>query len=524
MSLEQNKNNEAHSLATTEKSDQLVNDTTLENETYPFEETQDETSKRSPFKKLWWLLPLLGVILAIGGVSVVRLRNNAGEETVTTTETQTAPLSVRTTTAQREPIRAWRSSEGMVLAARFKHLAFDTEGEVTYIAQRGGGRTLREGDRVQKGELLARIDNREQAADVNSAQAGIVEAQKQKSAAAAEVAQAQTQVAQARSQVRQNQAQVEKARSALDLAQSELERYRMLYEEGAITANEFDSRQKTVRDARADLRAAQASVESAQEQVRSAQAQVQAAQQQLEASDSGITNARSRLTQAEVAAEGTRLYAPFDGVVAYLNIRENEYYTPQSVTSQIGGDYQGIVDRVPIVVIDPSQFEVTVELPTSNENQVQTGQTAVVSATDDANRGETLIENARARGEVFAVNPAVSPGRRSIQANVRIQRGGSNLQHGDRVSTWIAVNEDANAVVVPLSAIVFRNQQPYVFVVNPEENTVEQRAVELGIEGITQQEIASGVEAGETVVTVGQNRLVDGTPVKVTSANNGGQQ
>jgi len=251
---------------------------------------------------------------------------------------------------------------------------------------------------------------------------------------------------------------------------------------------------------------------------------VQAAQQQLEASDSGITNARSRLTQAEVAAEGTRLYAPFDGVVAYLNIRENEYYTPQSVTSQIGGDYQGIVDRVPIVVIDPSQFEVTVELPTSNENQVQTGQTAVVSATDDANRGETLIENARARGEVFAVNPAVSPGRRSIQANVRIQRGGSNLQHGDRVSTWIAVNEDANAVVVPLSAIVFRNQQPYVFVVNPEENTVEQRAVELGIEGITQQEIASGVEAGETVVTVGQNRLVDGTPVKVTSANNGGQQ
>jgi HlyD family secretion protein len=53
-----------------------------------------------------------------------------------------------------------------------------------------------------------------------------------------------------------------------------------------------------------------------------------------------------------------------------------------------------------------------------------------------------------------------------------------------------------------------------VFVVT-EAGTVEQRAVELGITGITQQAIERGIEAGETVVTQGQNRLVEGTPVRV---------
>jgi multidrug efflux pump subunit AcrA (membrane-fusion protein) len=81
--------------------------------------------------------------------------------------------------------------------------------------------------------------------------------------------------------------------------------------------------------------------------------------------------------------------------------------------------------------------------------------------------------------------------------------------------TWIAVEEKQDTVVVPLNAVVFRNQQPYIFVVNPDEGVVEQRPVELGITGIRQREILGGVEPGELVVEQGQNRLVDGTPVEI---------
>ncbi|MGK7949719.1 MAG: efflux RND transporter periplasmic adaptor subunit [Xenococcaceae cyanobacterium] len=283
----------------------------------------------------------------------MRLQDTGTEDT----STEIAPLSVRTTKAVKEPIKNWISSEGTVRAVNYKHLAFEVEGDVTYLADRGG-RRLREGDRVSKGELLATVDERELLADVSQAQAAIAEARQNRAAAAAQIAQAEAQLQQARSQVRQAQSQVRKAQTGRNLAQTDLERYRLLAEEGA------------------------------------------------------------------------RLYAPFDGIVAYLNITEGEYYSPQIVTTQLGGDYQGILDRIPMVIIDPAQYEAIADLAGSNGDQVKTGQTALIASegnmqqtlgiSDSFNSGFTtfdnnmsqlpLIDNARARGEVFAVNPAISPG------------------------------------------------------------------------------------------------------------------
>lgn len=481
------------------------------------------------FKQYWWLA-LLGVLL-VGGVAVWQPWSNTTEET--TTESEPVKLSVRTTQAKQAPIRAWVSSEGNVQAVNYKHLAFEVEGDVTYIADRNG-RELREGDRVSAGELLATVDERELLADVSQAQAAIAEAQQNRAAAAAEVANAQAQLQQARSQVEQARAQVNKAQTGRNLAQSNLERYRLLVQEGVISESEFDSRVSTVQDATADVTATNAEVAAAQGQVNSAQAQLQAAQEQYKATESAITTAQARLSQAEVALEGSRLYAPFDGIVAYLNINEGEYYSPQIVSSQLGGDYQGILDRVPMVVIDPSQYEVIVELAGNNGDRVETGQSAFIASEANIQQSlgtgsssafsdnssdsqqELLINNARARGEVFAVNPAISPGGRAIEATVRLQpETTDNIKHGEQVLTWIGVAEEPNAVVVPLNAIVYRDQIPYVFVVS--EGAIEQREVELGIRGITQQQILSGVQPEESVVTQGQNRLVDGVEVRIVN-------
>lgn len=479
-------------------------------------DTSESSNLKTTLKKRWWLLPLLGIILVIGGIAVLRLRENVTQEAALT---ETAPVSVRTTTAELESLRAWISSEGTAQAVDFKHLAFEVEGDVTYLARRNG-RRLREGDRVEEGELLARVDDRELQADVRQAQAALAEARQQRATAAADVAQAEAQVAQQRSQVEQAQAQLEKARSNLNLARSELERYRLLYNEGVVSASDFDTRRNRVEDAEADVRAAQTQVTAARDGVRAARTRVTAAREQLEATQSQIETARARLTQAEVALEGASLYAPFDGVVAYLNISEGEYYNPQIVTTQLAGDYQGILDRIPIVVIDPSQFEVVVDLAAPSGDRVRPDQQALVASESRVeaiarNDDMALLDSARARGEVFSVNPAISPGGRAIQATVRINEGEQSLQHGERVLTWIAVEEKQDTVVVPLNAVVFRNQQPYIFVVNPDEGVVEQRPVELGITGIRQREILGGVEPGELVVEQGQNRLVDGTPVEI---------
>lgn len=492
---------------------------------------------KATFKKYWWLVALLGVLG--GGVAVVRPWESAPEETPVA---KAAPLSVQTIKAQREPIRAWVSSEGRVTAAKYKHLSFDVAGDVTFLASRNG-RRLREGDRVKKGELLAKVDDRKLVADVRQAEAAIAEAYKQKAASAANVAQSRSQVSQARSQVSQArsavsqaQAQVQKAQTARNLAATNLERYRSLVSQGAVPRQELDTRQNAFRDTEADVLSAKSQVNSAQSQVESAQSQIQtaesqvesaqagvrAAQEQLDATQSGIVTAEARLTQAKVALEGASIIAPFDGIVAYLNYTEGDNFSPQAVSSQIGGDYQGILERIPMVVIDPTRYEVTVDLAGSNGEKVEPDQTVYVasetntkSSVSGSTDNETLIANARAEGEVFAVNPAISPGGRAIEAKIRLNPATTkNIRHGERVLTWIAVEEEPNAVVVPINTVVYRDQTPNVFVVN-EKGIVEQRKVELGIKGITQQQIISGVKAGESVITQGQNRLVNGAPVTV---------
>jgi RND family efflux transporter MFP subunit len=484
------------------------------------EADREETpSKRSNWKKYWWLIPVLGVVLAIGGVAVMRWRENASEEATTT---QIAPLSVRTTTARMQPLREWVSSLGTVRAREFQHLTFEVEGDVTYLADRNG-RRLREGDRVQQGELLARVDDRELVADVKQAQAAVAEARQQRAAAAADIAQAQAQVSRARSQVQEAQAGVAKAQTSRNLAQTELQRYRQLFNQGAVAASEYDVRVSDVDDAQADLQAAQAQVTTAQNQVNAAQAQVRAAQEQRDAAQARVETAQAQLAQAKVALEGASIYAPFDGIIAYLNITEGEYFSPQLVTTQLAGDYQGILERVPMVIIDPSQYEVIVDLAAPNGEGVRPGQTAFVASKTDVKEAsasttyqDRLEQSARARGEVFAVNPAISPGGRAIEARIRLNPNTTtNVQHGERVNAWIAVEEQENALVVPLNAVVQRDRQSYVFVVNEEKEVVEQRPVELGIKGITHQEILSGVKPNELVVTEGQNRLVEGAPVQV---------
>jgi len=467
------------------------------------------------FRGRWWLVPAVVLVIALGGVTAIRIRDNSAEDM---TASAPVPLTVSSAIAQRSPIQAWTSSEGIVEAVRFKYLTFDVAGDVTYLAKREG-RNLREGDTVTAGDLLAQIDDRSLQADVNQAQAAINEAMRQRGAAAANVAQAESQVAQARAQVAQAQAQLNQAQSTQNLAQTESQRYQQLFNEGAISASELDNRFNTLQDSTAQVSAAQAQVSAAQAQVGTTQAQVSSAQEQLQATDSQIETARARLEQAQVALEGTRLYAPFDGIVAYLNIRENENYVPQPG--------QNDLDEVPIVVVNPSQYEVIADFAAYRGERIKPGQTTLVQdeqmsgtlASQPTGQDSDLSLRADAQGEVYSVNPAVSPGGRSIEVTSRITSGRTNLKHGENVTLWVAVAEAEAAVTIPLNAVVYREQQPYVFVINDETSQVEQRPVEIGIEGLNERQILAGVAAGEQVVTEGQNRLVDGATVQVSQKN-----
>jgi multidrug efflux system membrane fusion protein len=87
------------------------------------------------------------------------------------------------------------------------------------------------------------------------------------------------------------------------------------------------------------------------------------------------------------------------------------------------------------------------------------------------------------------------------------------LWPGQFAKVRLTLSRQANAVVVPTQAVQTGQQGQYVFVVR-EDQTVENRAVQVARTAGSETVVASGLAPGETVVTDGQLRLTPGAKVQ----------
>ena len=93
-----------------------------------------------------------------------------------------------------------------------------------------------------------------------------------------------------------------------------------------------------------------------------------------------------------------------------------------------------------------------------------------------------------------------------------------SLWPGQFVDTWITLREDAQALVIPAQAVQTGPKGQYVYVVNAQSSS-EMRAIVISRTDGEEAVIASGLEAGETVVIDGASRLLPGSRVSVKSAD-----
>ncbi len=433
-------------------------------------------------RKALFLIPLLLVIVAFGGLALKRFKDRA-EEKATPAVAQRTSLPVRCVRAIKGPIQAFVFGEGTARAVRRDFLVFEKPGKVTYVKIKKDGQTVREGDRVYGprkgenfGELLASLDKRDYIEQTKVTRSSLAEAEQQVNAARARLKQAEAQQT---------------------LAEDTFRRNSELFKKMAISKHQLDvsrTRLKTADSAVASARAG------------------------LEAALSGVAAAKARVVQSKLPLERTSIYAPFDGVLTYVNIKKGDYFAPNLVDTS---SEEAALKTVPMVIIDPSQFEVTMELPPFEGAMVRPGQPAIIMTSPtrfpspaDLERDKPL-QGGAVRGKVFSVSPAISPGGRSIQVKVRTEGGAGEIRDGMFVTSWIVVDEKTDAVVVPFDVFIYRHNKPYVFVVDEGKGIVEQREVVEGIPGLSMQEIIQGVDKGALLVTDGRHRLSNGAPVEI---------
>src|SRR3984893_12044349 len=172
----------------------------------------------------------------------------------------------------------------------------------------------KEGSFVKKGQLLFEIDSRPFQAAVDQAHGQVAQFQGQLEQANSQVTQAEAQVAQANSQVLQSQAQLAQAQANQVRTQLDVNKYAPLFEQKAVTQQDYDNAVQANVVARAQIEAAKAGVETARAQLRAANAQISTAKAAIATAKGQIENAQAIVKTAELNLGFTRIVSPIDGI------------------------------------------------------------------------------------------------------------------------------------------------------------------------------------------------------------------
>jgi HlyD family secretion protein len=211
----------------------------------------------------------------------------------------------------------------------------------------------------------------------------------------------------------------------------------------------------------------------------------------LAQSQAAADQAKAALDLAKAQLDFATVRAPFDGIVA-------EIYVSKGTSA---GASAG-----PVVLFVSISQEVVLDVEEARAGQVKNGQKATVMV--------AAYPGKQFDAAVTAIAPVADAKTHSFQVKVTPVDEGNLLKSGMYADVSIVSNQKKGTVLVPVAAVTQLNNQPVAFVVK--DSVVEQRALNTGLMSDGKQEILSGVQADEMVVTAGQSGLATGSRVNVT--------
>ena len=374
---------------------------------------------------------------------------------------------------------------------------------------------IKEGDSVQKGQLLLRIQPENYISLVERSKAG---------------------VNQSRATAEQSKAAIARAESQLTRAESEYARQKKLYEEKVVALADFQTAEANLLAARQDLASAKANYDAAR---------------------FGINSSEAALKDASENLRKTNIYAPVSGVVSKLAVELGERVVG---TSQMAGTEL-------LRIANLNNMEVRVNVNENDIIRVDLGDTVLVEvdAYSDQNKKfkglVTRVANT-AIGSGGSLTAAASNSTESVtEFEVRIKilpesymelidhSSGRKypFKPGMTATVDIITEKKNNVLVIPISAVTTRtdkaaettgsdattsptgskNERPKEIVFVNENGVAKQREVTTGITDITTGsiEILSGLKADEQVITGPfievSKRLEDGKKVEDKNVKKG---
>ncbi|MGB8323459.1 MAG: efflux RND transporter periplasmic adaptor subunit [Candidatus Acidiferrum sp.] len=322
------------------------------------------------------------------------------------------------------------------------------------------------GTRVQEGQTMAMLEVPELAAQLAGADAA---------------------VRRSKEEIRRAEGDVQRAKSA------------------HAAAHAMNARLQAASDQQAGL-VAQQEVDDARAKDLEAEAQVSSAQAALSAAEQALDVAVAEQARYRALSDYTRISAPFSGVVT---VRYAD------VGSLIAAGTSNDTTAEPVVrLAQISVLRLVLPVPESIAGQIRLG---------DAVKVHVQALNQDSVGKVSRFADALDQQTRTMHTEIDFPNPDGRLLPGMYVEARIGVAEKKNMLTVPLEAVEMNGSEGTALVVNS-QNVIEERKVQLGLQGSTRVEVVSGLSEGERVVVGSRNEYRAGmkvTPKEINVAQPG---
>jgi membrane fusion protein (multidrug efflux system) len=209
--------------------------------------------------------------------------------------------------------------------------------------------------------------------------------------------------------------------------------------------------------------------------------------------DNNLKIAQAALQLAEAKLAKMQIRAPFSGIIGLRVVSIGDYVKEGA-------------DLVNLESIDP--LKVDFRVPETYLGQVRAGQSLQIQL--DALPGKTF------EGRVLAVNPLVDAAGRAVVIRAVVRNADTSLRPGMFARVKLITKDVQDALVVPEQALVPQGEQQFVYLIV--DGKAVRTRVDVGRRRDAKVELVSGVAKDDLVVTAGQLKLRDGSPVAIAGS------
>ncbi|KJS03583.1 MAG: hypothetical protein VR65_01095 [Desulfobulbaceae bacterium BRH_c16a] len=201
-------------------------------------------------------------------------------------------------------------------------------------------------------------------------------------------------------------------------------------------------------------------------------------------------NAKAQLAKSMESNADYSVTAPWDGIIAKINVTEGEYVAPRAVLAEI---------------FDPGSLVVQFAVPEAKSTEVALGMAVLLEL--DAHPGKTL------QAEITRVFPHLDEKMRTRTVEATLS-GSVALIPGMFARIQVILTMIPDAITVPAYSLVVTPDGGHTaFVV--ENGKAVKRKLNTGLEVNGRVQVLTGLKAGDQLIVAGQEKLKDSAIVKV---------